>query len=86
MKTCIRNILYWTKRLIFDSIFKRYKDMQVIISDEDMLLLYEAAYKQQMTIDQFVEHALKKYIKDKKLVEQVFDKPIDLKGKKIINE
>jgi len=86
MKTCIRNILYWTKRLIFDSILKRYKDMQVIISDEDMLLLYEAAYKEQMTIDQFVEQALNAYCKDKKLVEQVFDKPIDLKGKKVINE
>ena len=74
------------KRLIFDAILRRYKDMQVIISEEDMLLIYAAAYKEQMTVDQFVEQALNAYCKDKKLVEKIFDKPISLKGKKIIKE
>jgi len=59
MKIEIRNIIYWLKRLT-----RKYKTITLDFDkDEDIINIYEAAHLENMTVDQFVEMCLWKYIK-----------------------
>jgi hypothetical protein len=62
-KQIIRNILYWVKRLVFDSLMRRYRTVDISIDDKSLLFLYESARHEQMDFNQFVEHTLRQYLK-----------------------
>ncbi len=62
-KQIIRNVLYWVKRLVFDSLMRRYKTVNVNIDDKSLLFLYEGARNEQMDFNQYVEHLLRQYLK-----------------------
>ena len=62
-KQIIRNVLYWVKRLVFDSLMRRYRTVNVNIDDKSLLFLYESARNEQMDFNQFVEYLLGEYFK-----------------------
>ena len=66
MNNNLRNTFYWLKRFVFDTILKRYTNVDIQISDKGRKKIIEHCIENELSLSQFVEYSLKKTIKDKK--------------------
>jgi len=80
-----KNLKYWTKRFIFDTILHRYENVDIQISEEDKQFLTDYCIENEMSLSQVIEEIFIKYFKDKKLVDKVFgDKNYITKNQNVV--
>jgi hypothetical protein len=66
MNNNLRNLLYWLKRFVFDTILKRYTNIDIQVSDKDRKKIIEHCIENELSLSQFIECSLKAQIKNKK--------------------
>jgi hypothetical protein len=67
MNNNLRNLIYWLKRFVLDTILRRYHNIDIDIPNKLYKEIVAYCIENELTMNQYFELALKKHIKNKKM-------------------